>query len=79
MAAMIPKPAWVSATGPPLTSFITDTSGYHKGGAVQHGHRVALILHYTSGKPLRPRRFQITGDIVSLKLSLLQSFALGLD
>ena len=78
MVTMIPKPDWVSATGATLTSFVTDTSGYHKGGFVQHGHRVALILHYTSGKPLRPRRFQITGDIVSPNLSPLQNFALGL-
>ena len=79
MATMIPEPDWVSATGPPLTSFITDTSGYHKGGFVQRGHRVALILHYTSAMPLHPRRFQITGDIVSLNLSPLQSFALRPD
>tara|TARA_B100000686_G_scaffold348055_1_gene438196 strand:+ start:375 stop:1346 length:972 start_codon:yes stop_codon:yes gene_type:complete len=59
MQQAISRRTWTKKIGAPGTVFVVDTSGYHKGGFVETQHRIAFIIHYTSRKPVYPRRFQI--------------------
>ena len=61
MAAGVSPSRWKVCTGPAGTVILADTIGYHKGLKPIRGHRVLLMLHYTSGKPRYPSSLSLRG------------------
>lgn len=59
MDRAIPRDKWVSCTGPARTMVLADTVGFHRGGKVDHGHRLLITFTYTSGTPREGRELHV--------------------
>ncbi|MEY2404618.1 MAG: hypothetical protein QOD38_2169 [Acidimicrobiaceae bacterium] len=59
MAACVPREAWRIATGPSGTIVFANTAGYHRGGFVERGTRLALMCHYGSQAAWQRKRFEV--------------------
>ena len=62
--------------GPEGTIIFADTCGYHKGLKPLQGHRLLLMIQYTSGRPRTGKTMRIK-NIENATLSVEQKFALG--
>ncbi len=51
MNVFVPSSAWVEATGPAGTAFFAETSGVHRGGRTEEGHRFMLVAEYAGYHP----------------------------
>jgi hypothetical protein len=59
MNAVIPRQAWLACTGPKHTMILADTRGYHRGGKPMNGNRILITFTYTSGTPLKKRKYRL--------------------
>jgi hypothetical protein len=59
MDTCVPREQWRTITGPAGTVVFADTAGYHRGGFVERGTRLALMCHYGSQAAWQRRRFEI--------------------
>ncbi|HYV18385.1 MAG TPA: phytanoyl-CoA dioxygenase family protein [Verrucomicrobiae bacterium] len=51
MAEFVPASEWVLATGPAGTGIFAETTGVHRGGRTEAGHRLMLVAEYASRHP----------------------------
>jgi hypothetical protein len=51
MESFVPQARWVLATGPAGTAIFAETSGVHRGGRTEEGHRLMLVAEYASRHP----------------------------
>lgn len=51
MSTFVPKSEWVFATGPAGTGIFAETTGVHRGGRTESGHRLMLVAEYASRHP----------------------------
>ena len=75
MEATLPRAHGLACTGPAHTMLVVDTVGFHRGGNVQEGHRLLVTFTYTSARPQKKRRLQLSDAIVG-SLSPIQMLAL---
>ena len=59
MRSVIPECDWLACTGPAHTMVLADTTGYHRGGKPLKGNRILITFTYTSGTPLKVRKYKI--------------------
>lgn len=51
LESFVPPDRWVLATGPAGTVIFAETSGVHRGGRTEEGHRLMLVAEYASRHP----------------------------
>jgi len=51
MAGFVPTTEWVRATGSAGTGIFAETTGVHRGGRTEEGHRLMLVAEYASRHP----------------------------
>ena len=61
MRAHAGEAEWRFCTGPAGSVVLADTTGFHKGLKPHSGHRLLLMIQYTSGHPAYPRDFDLLG------------------
>jgi len=76
MEKVVARDQWFHCVAPAKTVVIADTSGFHKGLKLVQGHRILLLLQYTSGKPWHSRGFQLHQNEKAVTLTADQTFAL---
>lgn len=62
MERAVPRACWKTCTAPARTVIFADTCGWHRGLKPVSGHRIMLMIQYTSATPNYPRGLRIAGD-----------------
>lgn len=78
MARFVPEADWRICVGPPRTTVLVDTCGWHRGLKPTHKVRTLFTCQFTSQNCIYPRSFNLTGSVSDAKLNREQRYALGI-